>query len=79
MRVVELVPGAVAEPEAPAADVVPADREDRAVRDREERCAERREDVLAVVPAARDVARGGAERVAERRRAVDREDVAARS
>ena len=58
MGVVELVPGAVAEPEAPAADVVPADREHRAVGDGEERRPERREDVLAVVPAAGDVARG---------------------
>ena len=58
MRVVELVAGPVAEPEAPAADVVPADREHRPVGDREQRRSERREDVLAVMPAARDVARG---------------------
>ena len=52
MRVVELVAPVVAEPEPPAADLVPADGEDGPVRDREERRAERREDVVAVVPAA---------------------------
>ena len=51
VRVVELVSLPVAQPEPVAAEVVPADREDRAVGDREERRAERREDVLAVVPA----------------------------
>ena len=75
VRVVELVPEPVAQPEPVAADVVPADREERAVRDREDRRAERREDVLAVVPAV--VGATGAERVDERSRAVDREDVAA--
>ena len=58
MGVVELVSRPVAEPEAPTADVVPADGEDGAVRDREERRPERGEDVLAVVPAALDVAAG---------------------
>ena len=43
----------------------------------EDRRAERREDVVAVVPVAGDVAAEGAEGVAVRRRAVDREDVAA--
>ena len=51
MRVVELVAGPIAEPEPEAADVVPADGEDRAVRDGEDRLAELAEDVLAVVPA----------------------------
>ena len=56
MRVVELVAGVVAQPEPPAADIVPADREHRSVRDGEQRRTERREDVVAVVPAARHVA-----------------------
>ena len=77
MRVVELVALPVAQPEPPAADVVPADREDRPVRDGEDRRAERREDVVAVVPAAGDVAAGRAERVAVADGPVDREDVAA--
>ena len=50
---------------------------DGAARHREERRPERGEDVLAVVPVALDVAAVGAERVAERGGAVDREDVAA--
>jgi hypothetical protein len=50
VRVVELVSLPVAQPEPVAAEVVPADREDRAVGDREERRAERGEDVLAVMP-----------------------------
>ena len=74
--VVELVALPVAEPEPEPAAVVPADREDGAVGDREERRAERGEDVLAVVPA--DAGPGRAERVGERRRAVDGEDVAGR-
>ena len=78
MRVVELVPLLVAQPQAPAADVVPADREDRAVGDGEDRRAERREDVVAVVPAAGDVAARRPEGVAVRRRPVDREDVVLR-
>src|SRR5512132_1787466 len=61
VRVVELVPPAVAEPETPAADLVPADGEDGAVRDGENRSAERREDVVAVVPG--HVGPRGAERV----------------
>ena len=73
---VELVPLAVAEPEAEAADVVPADREDRPVGDGENRRAERGEDVLAVVPG--DGGPRRAVRVRERRRTVDREDVPAR-
>src|SRR5207248_1347179 len=56
VRVVETVAPAVAEPEAPAADPVPADREDGPVRHREHRTAERREEVVAVMPAAGDVA-----------------------
>jgi hypothetical protein len=75
VRVVELVAGPVSEPEAEAADLVPADGEDRPVRDREHRLAELAEDVLAVVPAR--AGPGGPEGVAEADRAVDREDVAA--
>ena len=55
MRVVELVALRVAEPEPPAADLVPADRVHDAVCDGEQRCAERREDVLAVMPAADEI------------------------
>ena len=64
MRVVEEVARAVAQPEPPAADVVPADREQHAVRDGHDRRAARREDVDAVVPA--DVAARGSPTVAER-------------
>ena len=73
MGVVELVPLPVAQPEPVAAEVVPADREHGAVGDGEQRGSERREDVLAVMPA--DAGPGRAERVGERRRPVDREDV----
>jgi hypothetical protein len=74
VRVVELVALVVAQPEAVAADVVPADGEDGPVGDRQEGGPERREDVVPVV--VRDVGAGRAERVAVRRRAVDGEDVA---
>src|SRR5439155_13077705 len=77
MRVVELVPLAVAEPDAVAPDVVPADREDGAVRAGKHRRAERGEDVIAVVPVPRHVAAEGAEAVPEVVRAVNREDVRA--
>ena len=77
VRVVELVPGSIAEPEPEAADVVPADREDRPVGDGQDRLAELPEDVLAVVPARAGA--GRAERVDEADRAVDGEDVTARS
>ena len=76
MRVVELVALGVAEPQPPAADLVPADRVDGAVCDGEQRRSERREDVLAVVPAADDVGARSAERVAERGRAENGEDEA---
>ena len=69
MGVVELVAAAVAQPEAPAADLVPADREDGAVRHGEQRGAERREQVLAVVPAAHHGRPWAPEGVAERDRA----------
>ena len=75
VRVVELVPLEVAEPEAVAADRVPADEEERPVGHGEDRRAERREDVVPVVPAG--VGARGAEVVRERGRTVDREDVAA--
>ena len=53
MRVVELVARSVTEPEPVAADPVEADGMERPVGDGEKRRALRREDVLAVVPAAR--------------------------
>ena len=74
MRVVELVALPVAQPEPVAAEVVPADGEDGAVGDRQQRRAERREDVLAVMPA--DAGARAAEGVDERGRPVDGEDVA---
>ena len=49
MRVRELVPLAVAQPEPIACRVVPADREQRAVGDGDERLAELSEDVDAVL------------------------------
>src|SRR5262249_40916082 len=75
VRVVELVALAIAEPQAVAPEVVPADRVDGPVRDGQDRRPLRREDVLAVVPAARDVGPRSAERVPERDRSVDGEDV----
>jgi len=77
MRVVELVAEGVAEPEAPAADVVPADREEGAVGDREHRRSRWRDEVLAVVPLAGDVPSVGAERVAEGGGPEEREHIAA--
>ncbi len=53
MRVVELVAGLVAKPEPVAADRVQTDEEQLAVRDGEHRRADRREDVVPVVPAGR--------------------------
>ena len=76
MGVVELVPEPVAQPHLPTAEIVPADAEDRAVRDCEDGGAERAEDVLAVVPPAADGRAWGAKRVTERGRAEDREHVA---
>src|SRR5579862_8632789 len=75
MRVVELVALLVEDPEAVAADLVPADREDGSVGDREERLAELAEDVVAVVVG--DVRARCAERVDVRGRPVDGEDVVA--
>ena len=77
MGVVELVSLLVEQPEAVAADLVPADREKRAVGTRHERLAELAEDVVAVV--VRDVGAKRPERVDVRGGAVHREDVAARS
>ena len=78
MRVVELVPLAVSQPEAVAADVVPTDREDGSIDARENRGAEWSEDVVPVVPIARYVRAQGSERVSDRVvRTVNREDVAA--
>ena len=58
MRVVELVAGVVPHPQPPAADLLPAHAVDRSARDGDDRDAERREDVVAVVPAAVHVAAG---------------------
>src|SRR5207248_3485538 len=77
VRVVELVALRVAQPEAVAADVVPADREDDSVGAGEDRGSERREDVVAVVPVPGNVTAEGAEGVDERDRPVNGEDVAA--
>ena len=55
MGVVEGVARGVREPQAPAADLLPADVADRAVGDRDDGRAERGEQVVAVVPLARDV------------------------
>ena len=52
MRVVVLVAGAVAQPQPVSADLIPADGEHGARRDREHRRTEWREDVVPVVPAA---------------------------
>ena len=79
MRVVELVPLAVPQPEAVPADVVPADREDRSVSTGEYGRPERREDVVAVVPVPWHVAAERPERVCEiDLRPVNREHIAAR-
>src|SRR5438874_6213874 len=75
MRIVELVPLAVAEPDAVAADVVPADGEDGTAGAGKERRAEGGEDVVAMVPVPGHVAAEGAESVREVVRAVNREDV----
>src|SRR5262249_62118424 len=77
VRVVELVAPAVADPQAPPAEPLPADPVQRAVGGRDDRRAEHGEDVVAVVPAARDVAPGRAVRVAEVRLARDGEKVRA--
>ena len=77
MRVVELVPLAVTEPEAVAAHVVPADREDRPVRAGKHRRPERGEDVVAVMPIPRHVTAEGAESIRKVVRPVHGEDVAA--
>ena len=55
MRVVEVVARVIHEPEPPAADSVPADREDRAVGDRDDRSPERSEEIVAVVPVAGNI------------------------
>ena len=74
MRVVELVSLAVSQPEPITAAFLPADGEDRAVGNGEEWGAERSEDVLAVMPDGTGPRRP--ERVGERGRPVDGEDVA---
>src|SRR5207244_8776998 len=78
MRVVVEVAAAVAEPQTVSADRVPADGENRARCTGEDRRAERRKDVVPVMPAARHVPAERTERVHERRRSVDREDMTAR-
>ncbi len=78
VRVVEVVAAVVAQPQPVAADLDEAHGVDRPVRDREHRRSRWREDVLAVVPAPRDVRPRGAEAVAERHVVAEyREDVAA--
>src|SRR5581483_11357092 len=61
------------------ADVIPADREDRSVGDGDNRRTERREEIVAVVPAVADVAASGPVGVAERDVARHRERVRARA
>ena len=78
MRVVEVVAGVVDEPEPPPADAVPADREDRSVGDRDDRRPERREQIVAVVPAAGHVRPLGTVGVAPVGARGDREEVARR-
>jgi hypothetical protein len=78
VRVVELVAIPVADPEAPAAKPLPPDPIQRPVRDRDHRSAEHREDVVAVMPAARDVAAGRPVRVTEVRLPGDRKTRTAR-
>ena len=75
MRVVELVAYAVAYPEPPAAEALPADAVERAVRDGDDGRAERGEDVVAVVPVPGNVAAEPAVRVAVTRAGGDREHV----
>ena len=75
VRVVELVADAVSDPEAPAAELLPADAVDRAVRDGDDRRPERREDVVAVMPVAGDITAEGAVGVDEVGWPDDREDV----
>ena len=73
MRVVELVPLLVEDPEPVAADLVPAHGEDRSVGDGDERLPELAEDVVTVVIG--HVRARGTVRVDVRRRTVDREHV----
>ena len=73
--VVEPVAGRVLEPEAPAADRVPADEAERAGHHGDHRSAERGEEVVAVVPAVGDVAADAAVGVAPVGAAGDREVV----
>src|SRR5579862_3780136 len=73
--VVELVAGAIADPEPPAAELLPADTVQRPGGHGDDRRSERGEDVVAVVPAAGNVAARRAVGVAERDGARDREVV----
>src|SRR5579859_2035686 len=75
--VIELVAAIVAQPKPAAARTLPADGEHDAVRDREDGRAERREEVVTVVPAPGDVRPRSTERVAERDGAVHREHISA--
>src|SRR5262249_61132536 len=75
VRVIEVVPPLIAYPEPVAAHRVPADLQQDAVGHGDERRPERRENVVAVVPARVGARR--AERVRVRGRPVDGEDVAA--
>ena len=75
VSVVELVAAVVAQPQPPSADLLETDLEHDSVRHGEDRGAERREDVVAVVPAVRNVLAHVAEPVAVGGGAVDGKDV----
>jgi hypothetical protein len=75
--VVEFVAEAVADPEPPAAEFLPADAVEGSVRDRDHGCAKRCKDVVAVVPVAGDVAAESAVGVDVVGLACDGEDVVA--
>src|SRR5207248_8863539 len=71
------VAAVVSEPESPAAHLVPPDGEDGAVLDGEYGRAQRREDVVSVVPATGHIAAQRTVGVGVRGVAVDRENVSA--
>ena len=77
VRVIELIACVVADPEPPAAQLLPADPIDRPACDRNYRRAERREDVVAVMPISGDVASERTVGVAVLGPACDWEDVLA--
>jgi hypothetical protein len=75
MRVVELVAPAIAHPQPPATDRLPAHTVQGAVRDRHHRRADVGEDVVAVVPVAGNIGAEGAVAVPKARPTGNREDV----